>query len=391
MMTNTRADKACRSMPSMLSEGIDFARLDQAQSRFTEASKSFLGYPTNLKFDYSDLAPFLAFALNNVGDPFQSSHTQLNTLDFEREVIDAFAWMTGADEDDYWGYVTSGGTEGNMYGLYLARELHPEGMVYFSEHTHYSVPKILRLQHTPSIMLKAQNNGEMDYDDLRESLKINRHRPPIIFANIGTTMTGAIDNLDRIQDILKDLAIPRSYIHADAALHGMGLAFMENPPPWNFKAGIDSISVSGHKWLGCPLPCGMAMARRQHVDRIARAVEYVGVNDTTITGSRNAHAPLMLWYALRKLGEPGLRATVTASLRISDYAIAAFKARGVSAWRNENSPIVVFPRPSHDLIKRWSLAPDREIAHIVCLAHVEEQTIDRFVTDYCADMNRNHS
>jgi glutamate/tyrosine decarboxylase-like PLP-dependent enzyme len=55
-----------------------------------------------------------------------------------------------------------------MYGLYVARELFPEGICYFSEDTHYSVPKVLRLQHTRSIMLKSQQNGELDYTDLRE-------------------------------------------------------------------------------------------------------------------------------------------------------------------------------------------------------------------------------
>lgn len=33
-----------------------------------------------------------------------------------------------------------------MYGLYVARELLPQGIVYFGEDTHYSVAKILRLR-----------------------------------------------------------------------------------------------------------------------------------------------------------------------------------------------------------------------------------------------------
>lgn len=369
----------------MLREGPDFERLEQKLQQVNKASQTFLGYPTNLSFECDELAPFLKYSLNNVGDPFQQSHTELHTLDLEREVIDTFAWMTDAHPDDYWGYVTSGGTEGNMYGLYLARELHPEGIVYFSEHTHYSVPKILRLQHTPSIMLKSLPNGELDYDDLRESIKINRHRPPIIFANIGTTMTGAIDNLDRIREVLDDLAIPSHYLHADCALHGFGLAFMDNPPPWNFKAGVDSLSISGHKWLGSPIPSGIAMARRCHVDRIARAVEYVGVNDTTITGSRSAIGPLILWYGLRKYGEKGLRKMVADCLGVARFAVEKMKARGINAWRNEHSPIVVFPRPSKELIARWSLAPHGDIAHIVCLGHVTEELIERFIEDYCED------
>lgn len=372
----------------MLREGVDYARLREKKEFLREASGRFLGYPTNLDVDYMELAEFFEFSLNNVGDPFQESHTKLHTLDIEREVIDTFAWMAEAKAEDYWGYMTSGGTEGNMYGLYLAREIHPEGIVYFSEETHYSVAKILRLQHTPNIMLKAQANGEMDYDDLRESIKINRHRPPIIFANIGTTMKGAIDNLDRIREVLKSLAIPQSYLHADAALHGLGLAFMDNPPPWNFSAGVDSLSISGHKWLGSPMPCGIALARRSHVDRISRAVEYVGINDTTITGSRSGLAPLVMWYGLRKKGEEGLRKMVRECIQVAQYAVGQFQARGVAAWRNRNSPIVIFPRPSKELINRWALAPCDDIVHIVCLGHVKPETIDVFVEEYCEEMEK---
>ena len=30
----------------------------------------------------------------------------------------------------------------------------------------------------------------------------------------------------------------------------------------SFKDGIDSISVSGHKMLGCPMPCGVVITRK---------------------------------------------------------------------------------------------------------------------------------
>ena len=116
-----------------------------------------------------------------------------------------------------------------MYGLYVARELYPEGICYFSEDTHYSVVKVLRLQHTRNIMLKSQPDGRMDYADLRETLRIHRDVPPIIFANIGTTMKGAVDDLAKIRETLDDLAIPNAYIHADAALSGMILPFVEKP------------------------------------------------------------------------------------------------------------------------------------------------------------------
>lgn len=40
--------------------------------------------------------------------------------------------------------------------------------------------------------------GEIDYDELRERLVENSHRPAILNVNIGTTVKGAVDDLDRV-------------------------------------------------------------------------------------------------------------------------------------------------------------------------------------------------
>ena len=362
----------------------DQRKLDDLHARFTGLRRFYVGYPCNEDFDYSALLPFFEFAINNVGDPFGGSNIPLNTHEFEREVVADFAEFTHAPKDGWWGYVTSGGTEGNMYGLYVARELFPEGICYFSEDTHYSVAKVLRLQHTRNIMLKSQPNGELDYADLRETLRIHRDVPPIIFANIGTTMKGAVDNLATIRAVLDDLAITNAYIHADAALSGMILPFVENPQPWDFAAGADSIAISGHKMLGSPLPCGVVLARKSHVDRIARSIEYIGALDTTISGSRSAIGPLFLWYRLRTLGRDGITAMVRRSLECAAYAVDALRARGIEAWRNENSVTVVFPRPPAAVMKKWILAPRRGIGHLLTMPHVTKDIVDEFVADFAA-------
>ncbi len=361
-------------------------RLDALYEQLRATRPTNVGYPCNQNFDYSELYRFLEFSANNVGDPFNPTNYRLNTMEFEREVLADFARFTRAPENEWWGYVNNGGTEGNMYGLYVARELYPEGICYFSEDTHYSVAKILRLQHTRNIMLKSQPNGEMDYADLRESLRIHRDVPPIIFANIGTTMKGAVDDLGKIREVLDDLAVASSYIHADAALSGMILPFVEHPQAWDFADGADSISISGHKFLGSPLPCGVALARKRNVDRIARSIEYVGALDTTIAGSRNAFTPLLLWYRLRTLGEDGLRSMVRQCLENSEYAVSRLTKAGIPAWRHDNSVTVVFPRPPAELMRKWIIAPKKKIGHLMVMPHVTRECIDAFVADFIASL-----
>jgi histidine decarboxylase len=363
-------------------------RLDALFSKLQVEADHFLGYPCTREFDYSSLYPFMTMPLNNVGDPFIESRYHLNTHEYEREVVNFFTELLQAKTDEIWGYVTNGGTEGNMYGIYLAREIYPDGLLYYSETTHYSVPKILRMVHARNIMIKSQPNGEIDYQDLAETLRIHRDIPAIIFANIGTTMTGAVDNLDKIKLIMADLAINQYYIHCDAALSGMILPFVKNPQPFDFSAHIDSISISGHKMIGSPIPCGLALAKKAHVDRIARAVEYVGTFDTTVTGSRNAITPLFLWYAINTKGKTGFKEICQHCFSIADYAITRFKEIGISAWRNSNSITVVFPRQAEDVLAKWQIAIQHDIAHIITMPHVKTRHIDRLINDIALANNQ---
>ena len=129
-------------------------RLDRLLAEIESTSDQQIGYPANQKFDYSPLLPFLKYSLNNVGDPFHGSNYRSNTHGIEREVIACFAGLMRLDPELAWGYVTSGGTEGNLYGLYLAREMFSNGIFYFSEETHYSVLKNLRVLNARYVMVK---------------------------------------------------------------------------------------------------------------------------------------------------------------------------------------------------------------------------------------------
>lgn len=359
-------------------------RLDQLYDSLEHEFDTFVGYPCSGSIDYSELFRFLRFPINNVGDPFAASTYRVHTKQIEREVLAWFADVTHADHEAFWGYVTNGGSEGNLYGLYLARELFPEGLVYYSEATHYSVSKNLRMLKMPSIMIRSLRSGEIDYDDLAETIRIHREVPPIVFANIGTTMTAGLDDIGRIRGILRELAIPRSYIHCDAALDGMILPFIEGSPVWDFRAGIDSLSISGHKFIGSPIPCGIVLAKKGHVDRIARSIEYVGTLDTTVTGSRNGVTPLFLWYAIQRKGRAGFAAMVRACLANAAYAVEQFHRRGIDAWRNPLAITVVFPRPCPAVLERWQIAVKGDDAHIICMPHVTRSHIDRLAEDLSA-------
>ncbi len=67
-----------------------------------------------------------------------------------------------------------------------------------------------------------------------------------------------------------------------------------------FRKPIGSVSVSGHKFVGAPVPCGVVITRFKHVLALSSDVEYLNSRDATIMGSRNGHAPIYLWYTLTR-------------------------------------------------------------------------------------------
>lgn len=363
---------------------IDRQRLNDHLDKLASYAETELGYPCAFDIKYKVLAPFLSYSQNNIGDPFEEGSYRLNSHEFEREVLEFFAGLTNAPKNDWWGYVTNGGTEGNLYGMYLAREIFPKGIVYFSQDSHYSVAKNLHFLGMEAIMVRSQSNGEMDYEDLQDAIRIRRERTPIIFANIGTTMKEGRDDLRTIRSILDDMAIERRYIHSDAALCGGYAAFLEPRPAWDFSDGADSISISGHKFFASPIPCGIVLARKGHVDRIAHDVSYIGSRDTTISGSRDGFTSILLWHAIKSLGVEGMKKRLQEAMSTADYAQEKMKAAGINAKRNAGALTVVIPRPSENVCRKWQLATSGDISHVICRPHVTREQIDALVADMTA-------
>lgn len=337
--------------------------------------------PANLQYDYSELTPFFQYSINNIGDPYMNSKYPINSREEELRVISFFCDLYQVDQKEAWGYITNGGTEGNTYGLLLARECFPNSILYFSEDTHYSITKIAKMLRMPYIVVKSLPNGEINYEDFRRLLKKNKNKGVILNANVGTTMKGAIDDVNKLNEIVGESGIPNYAIHCDAALSGMILPFLEND--LNLKVGdnIDSISVSGHKLIGCPFPCGIILSQKKHVDLISQSVQYIGCKDTTISGSRNGLSAIFLDYAISKHGVEGFSKIANRLIKDADYLVEELNNIGLKAYRNKYSTVVYFEKPDQKVIDEWFLSTDGDYAHIVVMPHVTRNVIDRFLKD----------
>jgi len=194
-------------------------------------------------------------------------------------------------------------------------------------------------------------------------------------------MKEAKDDVSKVKGILKNLAIHDHYIHCDAALSGCYGAFIEPRTPYDFQDGADSISISGHKFIGSPFPSGVIITKRSLRDRISKGISYIGSLDTTITGSRNGHSPLFLWYALQKLGIEGLQKRYRHSEKIASYCVEKLTESGIKAWKNKGAITVVFPKVSDFVKNKWQLATEEDITHVICMPNVTKEQIDAFIKD----------
>ncbi|QDZ20871.1 pyridoxal phosphate-dependent transferase [Chloropicon primus] len=347
-----------------------------------QRTATHMGYPYNLAFEYGDLDCLLKYCINNLGDPWIESNYGVHSRQFELGVLNWFAQLWEVDQKEYWGYITNCGTEGNLHGILVGRENLPDGILYSSEESHYSVFKAASMYRMDYRKVSSLATGEMDCEHLKTLLEENKDKPAIVNVNIGTTVKGAIDDLDRVIEILYDVGYTeeRFYIHCDGALFGMMIPFIKEAPFVTFKKPIGSVSVSGHKFMGCPTPCGLVITRSKYIDALSDDIEYLNSRDATIMGSRNGHAAIYMWYTLTMKGYEGFTEDVKKCLKNAHYLHSLLFSKGIRTMLNERSSTVVFEKPNcGEFIRKWQLACQADIAHVVVMPNITKEKIDQFV------------
>ncbi|WP_083918718.1 histidine decarboxylase [Mesorhizobium metallidurans] len=370
---------------------------EELLSRFEIARRNHMGYPYNLAFSPKNLSKFNGYLINNLGDPYVGSHYATEVCDLEMDIINwaQKVWQCPPDED-FWGSVVASGTEGNLWAIYLGREALHDAALICSRDAHYSIPKAARIMGIECVTCDSNETGEICLMDLQKKVASLAGRGLIIALTCGTTMRGAHDDILGCLEVLEQAGVSRNrrYLHVDGALNGMVIPFLENVESGiipSFKHEIDSISASGHKMIGTPMPCGILVARRNHVNRIASSISYLRSNDTTLMGSRNGHASIAIWERIVELGEDGFQRETQACLARATRLAQRLRQMGVPVLQNKHSLTLVFPKPNDDIVKMYQLACDGELAHAIVMPNVNDELINRFIHDYEFDFSARRS
>lgn len=377
-------------------DGEYIAKIDEYYARNLKRRRYMFGYPANME-DYSYTTSYLRhleskmYLMNNCGDPYQKGNYGMDSKSTEKKIISLVAENFGIESGEYWGYITSGGTESNFWGIREGFNRFPQGKLYFSDDTHYSVEKYVFdgecSERYPYEKIESDEYGRINAEklfDVVENDRKNGINGAIVVLTWGTTCRGAVDEVKKITDGFKERGI-EYYCHLDAAHFG-GIAKNQVDAPYVeslSSLGVDSIAVSMHKFMGTARVNGVLLALTR-CDR--PVIEYIGQEDSTLLGSRD-YLPFSTYQRAREML---LRRHPEHYCENVRYFESKMKECGLPYERFGDSNTFVIPKPSEDICKKYQLAtfPDKngeEKAHVIIFPFHERAIIDELAADLAAD------
>ena len=367
-------------------------KVDEFYIKNLQRRDYMFGYPANME-DYSYSTQYLRhleskmYLMNNCGDPYQRGNYRMDSKSIEKKIISLIADNFGIGQGSYWGYITSGGTESNFWGIREGFNRFPKGKLYFSADTHYSVEKYVfdgeNNVRYPYEKISSDKYGRICIDKLLNKIendKKNGYEGAILVLTWGTTCRGAVDDVKKITEALNSKKIPY-YCHLDAALYG-GIAKNQENAPYveNLsELGVDSIAVSMHKFMGTARVNGVLLALGRQNRKI---IDYIGQEDSTLLGSRD-YLPFSTYQRAR---EVLLRRSPKHFCENVNYFEQKLINNNIHYQKFENANIFVINKPTDEICRKYQLASfidenGEEKAHIIIFPFHKKQIIDELVCD----------
>jgi aromatic-L-amino-acid decarboxylase len=263
----------------------------------------------------------------------------------EAQSIRWLGQFVGFDENAS-GLVTAGGTIANLTALTAARERALPGVrhegagdcrmaLYCSAEAHYSVRRAAEVLGIGGRNVRAipiDSHRRMNVIACADAItrdKKNGVTPVAVVATAGTTLSGAVDDIDGLADVCGD----EIWLHVDGA-YGLPAASTEKAGPL-FK-GLHrafSATVDAHKWLYVPKACSVLLMHG--VEELEHAFSHEEVYmphgerlhavDRSLEYSRPLRG-LKLWLAFTVHGADGIRAAIERNLEQATLLADLIKA-----------------------------------------------------------------
>lgn len=332
---------------------------------------------------------YARYVEKNLGDPGLFP----GVVQIESEAIEMIGRMLSNSASS--GHIISGGTEGNILGMYAAkRKAKGKGSeVIVPESAHRSFDKAGDLLGLKIVKVKLNKDHRVDIDSVRNAIN---SKTIALVGIAGTTDLGAVDRLEELSEIAveKDL-----YMHVDAAFGGFVLPFLKklgyNVPNFDFRLpAVRSITVDPHKMGLAPIPSGGIVFRDHELDNnIAWKIPYLSGGETsqsTLTGTRSGASAIAVWALMKYLGTDGYVKIVRRCMRLTmRLTNSAARMDGIGIVMEPTMNMVGISSTTFGIrsladklrTRGWAVGLFPEHIRVVVMPHVKEQHVDKFLED----------
>lgn len=286
------------------------------------------------------------------------------------------------------GYVSSGGTEGNIVAFWLGRKLSDGGKVVGPKSVHYSVKKACDLQQLEFVPTELGEDYRPDLENIKENID---NDTSVLVCTAGTTALGLIDSVLEMAEIVEDYDC---LLHVDASFGGFILPFLEDVPKWDFEIEQVSTITSDPDKMGLsPIPAGIFLSRKEKwLEKININAPYLKETEPTLLGTRPGASVASVWMVLNKLVGGGFESIVQDCLELTSVLADGVKdIDGLNIVVEPELNIVSF---YSDLVsvediykglkgKGWlvSMNSQPESVRLVVMPHHEREHINSFLKD----------
>jgi glutamate/tyrosine decarboxylase-like PLP-dependent enzyme len=247
------------------------------------------------------------------------------------------------------GHFVTGGSTANLTALAVARHIKlsdkmENAVVYFSDQTHSSVERALRLlgfARDQMHKIPSDDTLRLSVSTLQQVIEKDQaegYRPFCVVGNAGTTNTGAVDPLPELAGFCAREGL---WLHVDASYGGAALLSQKGQEVLTGIERVDSLSLDPHKWLfqpyeiGCVLLRDVSLLRRtfhiqpEYLEDTSRVDEEVNFYEYGIQLTRSFRA-LKLWLSLKIFGVAAFRQAIERGIKLAE--LAEQEIRRLPSW-----------------------------------------------------------
>ena len=328
---------------------------------------------------------FEMFIETNLGDPALFPGVR----EIEERLIEAMKNLVSAPSNAT-GLVVSGGTEGNINAIRIAKILSKKRKIILPEGAHFSFHKVASLMNVDLKFVKLDENYCTDVNELETVIDGDTAS---VVAIAGSTELGTIDDIPSISKICREKNV---FLHVDAAFGGFIIPFLKDLgyslPDFDFKLeGVCTVQIDSHK-MGCSvIPMGMLLVRdKKWVNSISVESPYVSTSrQATILGTRPGASVAAAYAVIKHLGKKGYKEIVKKCMQLTKYTAKKLEEIGLELPIKPTLNVVGVklknPKKVYEELAKlgWRVAKLERISciRLVIMPHVTKNAIDKFIPD----------